>query len=503
VSAALPAFPEDPDPIRAWSRWDPGRIALVDRAKDRRLTYRELDADADRWAAILTSAGAGRGDRVALLSGNRVEAVALLFACGRIGAALVPLNWRLASRELAPILRNAGAVVLATESGFRAQAEAVSAEVEQPPAWIDLDAPPLLRRIEIARAPIDPEDAALVLYTSGSTGMPKGAVLPHRQLFFNAVATATAWELGSADVGPVTTPFFHTGGWNVFAIPLWYRGGRVVLFDRFDPETLLDGLAEEGCTAALTVPTQLIMLQESRTWGRPLPRLKSFWAGGAPCPVGVAERTRAAGYGLREGYGLTECGPNCFVISEEESRRRPGWVGRPMAYLSMRLVRDDGTEAGDEEPGELLLRGPQMFSGYLNDPVRTAEAVTEDGWLRTGDLALRDATGLHRICGRKKEMYISGGENVYPAEVEAAICDCEGVAEVAVIGVPDAKWGEVGRAFVVARSGHAVTEEAVIARARRGLAGYKVPRSVVLVDALPRLGSGKVDRAALARETET
>jgi len=501
VTSSLPVFPEDPDPIRAWSRWAPERIALVDRAGDRRLSYAELDREADRWAAILVSAGAGRGDRIALLSGNRIEAVALLFACGRIGAALVPLNWRLAARELAQVLESARVAVLVTESRLRAQAEVATAALESPCAWIDLDRPPVVPQLGGAHVPIGADDAALVLYTSGSTGLPKGAVLPHRQLLYNAIATATAWELGPADVGPVTTPFFHTGGWNVFAIPVWHRGGRVVLFDRFDPETLLDGLAEEGCTAALTVPTQLIMLQESRSWGRPMPSLRSFWVGGAPCPLGVAERTRGAGYGLREGYGLTECGPNCFVISEQESRERPGWVGRPMAYLSMRLAREDGTDADRDEPGELLLRGPQMFSGYLFDPVRTALAVTEDGWLRTGDLALRDATGLFRICGRKKEMYISGAENVYPAEVEAALCDCEGIAEVAVIGVPDAKWGEVGRAFVVPRVGHPVTAEAVVAYARSRLAGYKVPRSVVLLNALPRLGSGKVDRAALARET--
>lgn len=499
MTSARPSFPEDPDPIRAWSRWAPERIALVDRAGDRRLSYAELDREADRWAAILVAAGAERGSRVALLAGNRVEAVALLFACGRIGAALVPLNWRLAAAELGPVLKNAQAGVLVTESRLRALAEAASAELEGPVVWIDLDAPPAVRHLRGAHVPIGPEDAALVLYTSGSTGLPKGAVLPHRQLLFNAIGTATAWELGSTDVGPVTTPFFHTGGWNVFAIPLWHRGGRVVLFDRFDPETLLDGMAEEGCTAALTVPTQLIMLQESRAWGRPLPELKGFWVGGAPCPVGVAERTRAAGYGLREGYGLTECGPNCFVISEKESRERPGWVGRPMAYLSMRLVREDGSEASLDEPGELQLRGPQVFSGYLNDPVRTAEAFTEDGWLRTGDLAARDATGLFRICGRKKEMYISGAENVYPAEVEAALCDHAGVAEVAVIGVADAKWGEVGRAFVVPRIGHPLTANEVVEHARSRLAGYKVPKSVVLLDALPRLGSGKVDRAALAR----
>lgn len=494
-----PPFPPFPDPIREWARWTPERVALVERTRDRRLSYAELDAETDRWAGVLRDAGIGRGGRVALLAGNRLEAVALLYACGRLGATLVPLNWRLVAAELAPILANARPAVLATEAKYRALAEEACRALGSEPAWLDLDAPPR----SIATAPdvaLGPDDPALVLYTSGSTGRPKGAVLPHRQLFFNAIATTSAWELGPADVAPISTPFFHTGGWNVFAIPLWHRGGRVVLFERFDPEDFLAGLADEACTVALTVPTQLVMLLESGGWGRPLPTLRSFWVGGAACPLSVAERVRAAGYGMREGYGLTECGPNCFVISEAESARRPGWVGRPISFLSMRRACEDGSDAGPDEPGELLLRGPQVFAGYLHDPERTAEAFTADGWLRTGDLALQDQTGLYRICGRRKEMYISGGENVFPAEVEAALADLAGVAEVAVVGVPDPRWGEVGRAFVVPRPDTAVTAELVVAHARTRLAGYKVPRSVIILDALPRLGSGKVDRAALARE---
>lgn len=495
-----PVFPAFPDPVREWARWTPGRIAVVERAGDRRLTYAELDGETERWKSILGGAGVKRGERVALLSGNRLEAVAILLACWRIGAALVPLNWRLAAAELGPILANAEPALLVTEGKLRGLAEGATASLPASPRWIDLDHPsePAARdRTDVA---IGAEDPALILYTSGSTGRPKGAILPHRQLFYNAVATTSSWELGSADIGPVSTPFFHTGGWNVFAIPIWHRGGRVVLFDKFEPDTFLAGMADEGCTVALTVPTQLVMLLESKLWGVPLPRLKSFWAGGAPCPRNIAERVRAAGYELREGYGLTECGPNCFVISADESRARPGTVGRPIAFLSMRLVRENGDPAEPDEPGELLLRGPQVFSGYLNDPVRTAEAFSADGWLRTGDLAAMDPTGLYRICGRRKEMYISGAENVFPGEVEAALADCPGVAEVAVIGVPDDKWGEVGRAFIVCRNGETLGVDEVLAHARSVLARYKVPRSVVFLAALPRLGSGKVDRAALARE---
>lgn len=502
--ASRPTFPADPDPIRWWGRVTPERVALVDRARDQRFTYGELDRLAERWRALLVSHGVTAGDRVATLAGNRAAQVALLYACGRLGAALVPLNWRLAARELSRIVENARPAVLVSEGRFRRLAEEAGVAAVGS-RWIEMapdsDAPPAFASRDLLpdAVRVDAEDAALILYTSGSTGVPKGAVLPHRQLFYNAVATTTAWELGARDVAPVATPFFHTGGWNVFATPLWQRGGRIVLFDQFDPAGYLAGLDEEGCTIALTIPTQLVMLLESTAWGRPIPSLRCFISGGAPCPTSLMDRVRAAGFGMKEGFGLTECGPNCFSMPLEEAPRRNGSVGWPVPFLEMRLVREDGNDVAAGEAGELLLRGPQMFSGYFDDPVRTAEALTPDGWLRTGDLATRDAEGAYRICGRRKEMFISGGENVYPGEVEAALIEHPSVAEVTVIGVQDPKWGEVGRAFVVARRGAAVVPDELLAWGRLRLAGYKVPKGVTVLTELPRLGSGKVDRTALAK----
>ncbi|HWK89231.1 MAG TPA: AMP-binding protein, partial [Longimicrobium sp.] len=414
-------FPRRPDPLRFWTRLAPERVALVDRARGGRLSYAELDAGADRWAGLLRARDIGRGGIVAALAGNRRELVELFFACGRIGAALLPLNWRLSAAELGPILADARPDLLIGESRFRALAEESDALVR----WIDLDhdAPRLLASASPHGddVEIEGDEPLLILYTSGSTGRPKGAILPHRQVHWNAVATCTGWELGADDVAPVSTPLFHTGGWNVFATPLWHRGGTVVLADGFEADGFLAMMEEEGCTIALTVPTQLVMLMESGRWGRPLPRLRRFVSGGAPCPASLAERVRAAGYGFREGYGLTECGPNCFAISDAAALAKPGSVGWPMPFLEMRLETPDGREPDTGEPGELLLRGPQLFAGYLRNAEQTAAAFTEDGWLRTGDLAVRDADGAYRICGRRKEMYISGGENVFPAEVEAAL----------------------------------------------------------------------------------
>lgn len=500
----LPAFPTRPDVVSWWAAIAPERIALVDRTRDRRLTYAELDAASERWARALRKLGTQPGDRVAALAGNAVELLILFGGCLRIGAILVPFNWRLAPPELARVVADAEPRILFGESRFRASAEEALRLANSSVRWIDLEteAPRILH--EAAGEPDRPhvmalpDDPTMLLYTSGSTGRPKGVVLPHRQLFFNALATTTGWQLGADDIAPVATPLFHTGGWHVFTTPLLHVGGRVVVYDQFDSSAFLQGLAEEACTVAFAVPTQIAMMTEDSRWEEPRPALRFLISGGAPCPEALAARVRATGMSFRQGFGLTECGPNCFATSAEAAARKPATVGVPIPFLEMRLDGGGGREAEPGEPGELLLRGPQMFAGYFRDETRTAEAVDSDGWLRTGDLAERDADGVHRICGRRKEMFISGGENVFPGEVEAVLADCDGVAEVAVVGIADAKWGEVGRAFIVARSGASLGTEKLIAHARARLAGYKVPRSLVFLRELPRLGSGKVDRAALA-----
>jgi fatty-acyl-CoA synthase len=487
------------DPVRWWSRYSPERLALVDRKTGGRLAYGDLDREADRWLECLSRLGVQQGDRVAVLMGNRVEYVAVFFACLRLRALLVPLNWRLSGSELSVILRDCEPVVIVGESGLR-HLTAEYAETAGEDRWVDIDKDALLAdsiasSLDLA---VDGEDPAMIIYTSGSTGRPKGAVIPHRQMLYNAIATTTAWELGASDVAPISTPFFHTGGWHVFATPLWLRGGCVVLMEQFDPATFLSALAEEGCTVALCVPTQLTMLGESEGFGVEVPSLRWIASGGAPCPQPLADRIRGAGYPLRLGYGLTECGPNCFAMSTEEGIATPGSVGRPVPFLEMRLVDESLADVSGDEPGELLLRGPQVFSGYWNAPEKTADVMTPDGWLRTGDLARRNEAGAFWICGRRKEMFISGGENVFPGEVEAALTDCPGVAEVVVVGVADPLWGEVGRAFVVPRKGASVTDEQVLAHARSRLGRYKVPKSVVVVNDIPRLGSGKPDRRALS-----
>lgn len=490
------------DPLRDWRHTAADRVAVIDRATGKRTTYGELDQRATRAAAALQSLGVGHGQRVGALCNNRIELIEIFFACARIGAALVPFNWRLAPAELGQIIRHADIAVCFGEQSFHGLAMDAARAANALVRWIDIDheyEATLTKTVSAREVEIHADDALLILYTSGSTGTPKGAILPHRQIFYNAYATATAWQLTHEDIAPISTPCFHTGGWNVFATPLWQRGGTVVLMEKFEPAGFLDAMKQEGCTVSLTVPTQLLMLMQAPNWGIELPRLRSFFSGGAPCPHVVLDKIRAAGYHVREGYGLTECGPNCFTISPGQAVDRPGVVGWPVPLLKMRLVDEACRDVGADQIGELLLKGPQLFAGYLHDPEKTKEAMTNDGWLRTGDLAIRSADGAYSISGRRKEMFISGGENVFPAEVESVISTCPRVAEVAVIGTRDALWGEVGRAFIV-RSGE-ISEADVIAYARDRLAKYKVPKSVTFVEAIPRLGSGKIDRAALAERT--
>jgi fatty-acyl-CoA synthase len=491
---STPTLPRTPtDPFRRWAREGPHRVALRDRVRATQWTYAALDAEAERWAAWLARAGVGAGDRVAVIAGNRIEHVLLLAACLRRRAALVPLNWRLAPPELRAVLADAEPRIVLGEARF---CDAVGTGVP----WHDLDAItlPSPDARAVAEVPREWSDIGMILYTSGSTGRPKGAMLPLLQLVSNAIATVEAWRLDATDVAPITTPFFHTAGWHVFALPLWWIGGTVVLAEGFEPSTWLSMLADERCTVAFAVPTQWAMVAESPDFGRALPALRWCIAGGAPCPTVLLTRIQAAGYALREAFGMTEFGPNCFAVTTPRAVAPAGWVGWPVPYSELRLVDEHGNDVADGTPGELWLRGPQRFSGYLFDPERTAEALTADGWYQSGDVLVRDADGSYRVCGRRKEMFISGGENVYPGEVEAALVEHPAVAEAVVVALPDARWGEVGCAFIVARAGASVDAPSLVQHARARLAGYKVPTRVEVLHELPRLGSGKVDRSALA-----
>lgn len=487
----------------------PERVALVDDATGLRYTYRQLNERANRLAHSLRNQfGVAQGDRVAILAKNRVEYLDALFATGKLGAILVPLNWRLVVRELAYMLNDSGARLLIVGPEFAAQTDELCAQtgitrvielgdaagVGGAHAYADL----------LAAAPPDPvtaevgmDDPHLILYTSGTTGRPKGAVLTHRGLVWNSINTNVGWDLHGDDVSIIHTPFFHTGGINVLTLPIFHVGGTMALMKEWEPRRCLELIAQERVTVFFAVPTMFQMLLDAPNFAATdFSSVRFFISGGAPCPVPMIKAYQERGIPFRQGYGLTEVSVNCFTLNPEDAIRKAGSVGKPNFHLDARLVDETGRDVPPGDVGELWLRGPTVCAGYWNNPAAT-EAAISDGWFHTGDMARVDEEGYYFIVDRKKDMFISGGENVYPAEVESALYEHPAVAECAVIGVPDAIWGEVGRALVVVRAGMELTEAALLEHCRERLARYKSPRSVIFVDCLPHTPSGKVFKPEL------
>ena len=486
----------------------PERTALIDASRgDRRISWREWNASVNRTARLLQdSFGVRKGDRVAVLAMNCTEFLDLLFACGKLGAILQPLNWRLSASELAALLTDAEPVVLVYGPDFQAQVEAIRSNAPSVRHVVALEDSParrsedvlLQKRESLSDAPlpavdVEPEDPWVLCYTGGSTGIPKAAILTHRSITANAANTVVSWGLTADDTALLNAPLFHTGGLNVFTTPLVYVGGTTLVTRSFSVDQVFDLVHQGTISLFFGVPTMFIEMQRHPRFDAvDFSRLKLLISGGAPCPQPVFDRFFARGVDFKTGYGLTEAGPNNFWLPAQDVRRKPGSVGVPLFHVEARIE-------GDGEEGELLLRGPHLCSGYWRRPEETAKTFA-GGWLHTGDLARRDADGCFSIIGRSKDLIISGGENIYPSEVENVLAAHPEVAEVCVIGVPDAKWGEVPRALVVARPGADLTEARLLEFCQGRLARYKQPRSVRFLDALQRTSAGKVDRRSLAAQ---
>ena len=471
-----------------WARRTPSAIAIVEPHRNLRRSYLELDRRANRLAHALSIAcGVRPGDRVAVLAHNRTEHFEILFACAKLGALFAPLNWRLAPAELDAILLDCEPRVLFYDANCAESAARLTAPLPHRHSFDDgyealLDA---ASDRPAGSAAVSLEDPLMICYTSGTTGRPKGALLSHRQLLFNSLTTQLAIGLQPSDATLVFMPLFHTGGLNCLATPLLHHGGRVVLMPGFDPERALQISAAERVTLQMGVPTIFQMLRDAPSFAKTdLSATRTALCGGAPCPVGLIETYRERGVLFRQGFGMTEVGPNCFSLTEADAFRKAGSIGWPNFYLQ--------AEIG--EGGELLLGGPMVTLGYYKNSEATAQAFRGTKLFHTGDVVRRDEEGYFYVVGRKTEMFISGGENVYPAEVELALAALEGVAEACVIGMPDAKWGEVGRAVVVRRTGASADEKALLSQLEGRLARYKIPKSVVFADELPKNASGKVVR---------
>jgi fatty-acyl-CoA synthase len=492
----------------------PDKVALIDAERDfQAITYRAWNQAANRTAHWLRASGVRQGDLVAVLAMNSVEYLDIWFACGKLGAVMQTLNWRLTAHELGGLIADATPRVLIYGPEFVEPVRMMRAAAPGVGQWVALDPagrarpddPAFTERAAQPAGPPPPVELTwdspwAICYTGGTTGLPKGAILTHGNVTWNSINSVMSWGLTPDDRTFLNMPLFHTGGLNVLTAPLVHIGGTSIVCRGVDLDQVFDLIADHGITIYFGVPTMFIAQQEHPRWAAAdFSRLRWVVSGGAPCPPPVYEPFWAKGVDFKMGYGLTESGPNTFWLPKEDVHRKPGSVGVPLFHVDVRVVRPDGHDCAPEEVGELLIRGPQIVPGYWNRPAETACAIV-DGWLHTGDLARVDAEGYYYIVGRLKEMIISGGENVYPVEVEGVLAGHPAVVAVALIGVPDDRWGEVGRAIVVRRPGVEVSAEGLIAFARERLARFKVPKSVVFVDALPMTGAGKIDKRLLSAQ---
>ena len=475
--------------IRDRARTTPDRVAID--FGGRLVTYRTLDEGSEARAADLLAAGLKRGDRVATLTGNSPEHVEALFACAKAGLVLVPLSWRLSPVELAYQLDDSDPAVLLVEDEHAELADAALAEARVRPERRRLEARP--GPVGSVDADVGDDDPLFLIYTSGTTGKPKGALLTHANCFWTNLGFDLATGISGEDVALQVLPQFHCGGWNVQPLLTWWKGGTIVLERAFDPARCLALIEEKRVTTIMGVPAIYLFMAQEPTFGRAdLSSLRRAVVGGAPMPEALLETWSARGIDIVQGYGLTEAAPNVLCLPAEDAVRKQGFAGKPYPNVEVAL-RDPESGHLLEGPGEgeLVVRGPNVFAGYWRNP-EASETAFADGWLLTGDVAERDDEGYYRIAARLKDMYISGGENVYPAEVESVLHAHAAVADVAVVAVPDERWGEVGIAAVVLADGEAADEDELIEHCAARLARFKVPRGVRFLDELPRSGMGKV-----------
>ena len=494
------------DWIERQAAFAPAKTALA--CAERRLAYADLAAAIRQAAAALVAAGVVRGDRVAHLGYNGIEQVALLFACARIGALFVPLSWRLAPPEHRTMLADCRPRVLVAAEPFLGATAAIAAASPDlvrvavgpaPEGWLPWDR--FVTRGAAFPAPLVDAAAAPVLlcYTSGSTGQPKGVVLRQDALFHNAVNSTHMHDLTSADVVLTTLPLFHVGGLNIQTLPALHAGATVVLHPRFEPARVIDAIDREGITLTVLVPAQLELLAAEPRWRTvDLSRLRSITTGSTIIGEAFVRKDLHRGVPLLQVYGATETCPIAAYQRRDDAPDHPGSIGKAALHCELQLVDEQGRAVAAGESGEIWVRGASVMDGYWDKPRETAAALA-DGWYRTGDVAHADADGWLYVDGRRRDVIISGGENVYPAEIENVLAECPGVAEVAVVGRPDERWGEAVVAVVVPARDAALTRETLCAFLDGRLARYKHPRDVVLADALPRTALGKVKREELKR----
>jgi fatty-acyl-CoA synthase len=481
------------------ARLSPNKKAIIDEDTNKSWTFEAVNKRSSSVAGWLKNQGVKKGDRVALLSLNDISYFDLLFACGKIGAIFVPLNWRLSEHELNEILFDCSPLLLGIHHKFKNMYTSLQAAV--PCSFYvgesKYDETATLFDRSNHLEPISEQDPLAIIYTGGTTGKPKGVVLSHQSIQWNAINTILSWNLSEEDVTINYMPMFHTGGLNALSLPILMTGGTVVIGDQYTGQKVVHSIQRYNCTIILLVPTMYHLLVQTEEFQRSeFPSMKVFLSGAAPCPFHVYEAFQKKSLAFKEGYGLTEAGPNNFFIDPEEAQVKRGSVGKPMLFNAIKLEKEDGQEAAVNEVGELLIKGKHSFSHYWNNESATQEIKIE-GWIHTGDLAKKDEDGFHYIVGRKKDMIITGGENVYPLEIEHWLAAHPEVDEVAVIGIPDAKWGELVAAFIVRKHPQTLDEQELKDYCERKLGRYKIPKKFISLNELPKTHVGKIDKKKL------
>ncbi len=481
------------DWLAKWNLYSPDQIALKDALNNKAYTYSQCFQIANGLVPYLESLGVEEGDRVGVFAHNRIVTLFLFFALQRLGAIIVPINFRLAPSETDFVLSDSGCKLLFFDPDF----EELMGKLKTAVKKIEMHELKLKSLEAMQSNDIYPfkgqfDKPCKILYTSGTTGFPKGVVLTPKILFWNAINTSLSLNLQSSDVTVNFSPFFHTGGWNVLLTPFLHQGGTVVLLPKFDADKVLEICENENVTIFFGVPTTLGMMARSEKFSSTdLSKIRYAIVGGEPMSLNMIRLWHDKGVSIRQGFGLTECGPNCFSLSEKDAEEKIGSIGRPNFYVETRIVNEENQDVDYGQVGELLLKGPMCMTEYWQNPESTKNSFY-DGWFRTGDLVKKDENNYFYVVGRKKEMFISGGENVYPAEVEKVISRHPEVTEVAVLGVEDPQWGEVGKAFIVPKRDKKVETEELIAFCKEHLAKYKIPKQFEFLDDLPKGDSGKI-----------
>jgi fatty-acyl-CoA synthase len=495
------------DWIAHFGRRTPDKLAVVDLASERQFSYAQFDARISRLAAHLRDQlKITRGDRVAVLALNTTDTLEVQFACGRIGAVFLPLNTRLTVPELQYIVGDAGPKLMIHDAELAEVALSVAKLCDVPSALLLGPNGPYEAAIAaskpLAKADeVTLDDISTIMYTSGTTGQPKGAIITHGMTFWNCVNLGGPAYISPSSVFLTVLPLFHTGGLNCYTNPVLHAGGTVLIMRAFDPGLTLELISDPSrrINAFFGVPSiYQFMAQHPAFADSDFSRLVIGGVGGAPMPVPLLKVWEARGVALQQGYGMTETSPAVLTLDREDAARKAGSSGKPVLHTEVRIVRPDGTDADVGELAELWVKGPNITPGYWNRPDANQSSFT-DGWLHTGDAARIDEEGFYYIVDRWKDMYISGGENVYPAEVENVLHQLAAIAEAAVIGIPSEQWGETGMAIIAVKPGHAITEAEIHAHCEANLARFKRPRLIQFVDALPRNATGKIHKPTLRK----